>query len=291
MNYIHAAIYGVLQGVAEFLPISSSGHLALFPHFMKFQDPGVLFDFTLHVATALSLTIYFRSDIKYLIKEFFAALNWKKIKIKIPEDVVEQEIESSKQNVHFKKISFVPFFYAIVASIFLIVLLRPLSEVYGRSPNAIAFNLFFWGWLLYLADRKKTRPGEDFGLSKGNKSSQKKAIVIGLAQALAIFPGVSRSGITMTTGRFLNLSKIDASHFSFILSLPIIYAGMIFKIPAFFTEDILFEWDACAIAFIFSFVSGYITIHYFFKLISKIKFIYFAIYRSLLAALVLLLAN
>lgn len=255
-----AIIYGIIQGLTEFLPVSSSGHLALLPFFYEFKDPGIFFDLAMHVGTALAVSIYFNSEVKRIVKN--------SIYFFVPNKVCDDYTKNFVISVFFTG------FFAL--------LLKPVAEAYGRNVTFIAFNLAFFGILLFISDR----------IGKTNKNMEgfrpSSSIVIGLSQVLAIFPGVSRSGITITAGRFLGLSKEEASSYSFLLSLPLIFAAFLVKGYSAMTHpsEVNFEIVTCFIGVIISFGVGLATIHFFMKLIKKIQFSYFLIYRLILSAVI-----
>lgn len=267
MNEWWAAFYGLIQGVTEFLPISSSGHLALIPHFFELKDPGVLFDLTMHLGTALAILVYFKRDI---IRLFKGVADFAK-----RSDTIER---------HFA----VNFALATAASVALILLLKDAALEYGRSSNFIAFNLIFFGVLLYFSDRNRPKD-----ISMETSARGRISFLVGLSQALAIFPGVSRSGITITAGRFSGLSRLEASRFSFLLSLPIIFASFAYK-----SKDIILGNTAAegnvlhmVIGVVVSFLIGILTIHYFLKFLARVGLGVYTVYRIALGVLILVAAR
>ncbi|MEE3079715.1 MAG: undecaprenyl-diphosphate phosphatase, partial [Bdellovibrionota bacterium] len=161
----------------------------------------------------------------------------------------------------------------------------PLAELYGRTHLLIAFNLIFFGVSLYVVD-KYAKNIEDVFKSKG---SVKTSLLVGFFQVLAIFPGVSRSGITITAARLYGATKEDASSFSFLLSLPLIFGGALLKYLELKKSSLNFDYAFCIVGIVVSFVIGILTIHYFLKLVKKIDFKYFMYYRLALGLLVCLL--
>jgi undecaprenyl-diphosphatase len=265
MGFGWALLYGFIQGVTEFLPVSSSGHLALIPYFFELKDPGVLFDLLMHLGTALAVILYFNKEVKTLILEFKNLLFTRNFK----ESVFVQN-----------------FLLSTVASFILIMAIKDISFSYGRAANIIGFNFIFFGILMFLADRKV---GRDIDLTK--KKNLKLSILIGLSQSLAVFPGVSRSGITLTSSRYLGMGRVQASRFSFLLSLPVIIGGIIFKIPEILNGSIQsVDYSVMAFGIFFSFLFGIVTIHIFLKLIAKIGLVYFSLYRIVIGALLIYLS-
>lgn len=262
MNNLEAIIYGVIQGLSEFLPVSSSGHLALLPHLMHIEDPGVAFDLMMHLGTAFAVMVYFKSEILKLIRQIVPLLTLS---------------HSADKDLIFAK----NFVISTVASVVCILLLLPVSKL-ARDPWVIILNLSVFGALLWFADwfnskkHLKTNPMEE-GIA------WKLAIIIGVAQSLAIFPGVSRSGITITMALILGLRRKDAGAFSFLLSLPIIFAGILKEVPELLSAGDVTAMMPLLVGVVTSFVVGYLTIHFFMKLIAKIPLYVFSVYRWLIA--------
>lgn len=266
MTIIEAIVYGFIQGISEFLPISSSGHLALLPYVMKIQDPGVVFDLMMHLGTALAVIIYFRDE----IKRYIFTLN---PKLLTP--------SHNQADYNFSR----NFIISTIASVILIVLLIPISKL-ARDPWYIILNLSVFGAILWAADvYNKKHPQLESPMEKG--INYKLAILIGLAQAIAIFPGVSRSGITLTAALFLGMKRKDAGAYSFLLSLPIIMAGILKEIPDLMKAQDGQSFVVLATGVLSSFVIGWLTIHFFMKLIGKIELKYFSFYRFIIAGLML----
>lgn len=260
MNEIAAITYGLIQGLTEFLPVSSSGHLALLPHFLDIKDPGVFFDLAMHVGTALSILLYFQKEVRHLISQLFSIIgNPKRIN---------------------EKAFVVNMGLATITTILFVFALKGFAKSYGRNPTMIGVNLILFGALMIFAD--KFFEDKETGIM--NSLQIKKATAIGFFQALAIFPGVSRSGSTLTISRFLKLGREEATRFSFLLSLPLIFGGFLYKLPEASMES--FDLTACLIGVVVSFVTGLVTIHFFLKFIKKIGLFAFGIYRFILAIII-----
>lgn len=260
MNELAAITYGLIQGLTEFLPVSSSGHLALLPHFLKIEDPGVFFDLAMHVGTALSILLYFQKEVRHLIKQ---ALNV----------LIRPSTYSSEAYV-------LNMILATITTVIWVFLLKGFAEDYGRDPNIIAINLIVFGLIMIVADKFFV----DLETGMMEKPQLGRASLIGFFQALAIFPGVSRSGSTLTISRFLGLGREEATRFSFLLSLPLIFGGFLYKLPNASTES--FQLIPCLIGVIISFITGLVTIHFFLKFIKKIGLMSFGIYRFILAGVI-----
>lgn len=260
MNEGFAILYGFIQGLTEFLPVSSSGHLAIVPFFLELKDPGVVFDLMMHLGTALAVILYFYKDVLRLAREYLYVL-----------------LQKDLQNTVFAQ----NFFIATLSSFILILLIKDLAFEYGRSPTFIASNLFCFGALMFFSDRSKKS-----GLDLTESFDWKKSCLVGLSQSLAVFPGVSRSGITLTSSRFLGMGRVEASRFSFLLSLPVILGSIIFKLPEVLSGGATYvSAEIMFIGVFSSFVFGLITIHFFLKLIAKIGLGVFFIYRAILAGI------
>ncbi|MBF0359700.1 MAG: undecaprenyl-diphosphate phosphatase [Oligoflexia bacterium] len=289
MDLLTAIVYGIIQGLAEFLPISSSAHLALLPKCFKFDDPGVFFDLMMHLGTTLALVIYFWKKI----------FNVAKVGLEVF-PIFKKNAEITSPDVYLFRNFLSSTFFTVVV----ILILKQLSFNYGRNPHFMAINLIVFGILLYLADYWARRREDKVTQSSSSSSSSssdnlvmnisfkfKESCLIGIAQALAIFPGVSRSGITITISRFLGLSRVEAAEYTFFLSIPIILLAAISKIAETLTvlmiesntEKLIDLIIPLATGLITSFVVGIATIHFFMKLIKRIEFLYFAIYRLLVA--------
>lgn len=272
MNFITAFIYGLIQGLTEFLPVSSSGHLALLPHFMHIQDPGAIFDLWMHLGTALAVIVYFRK----LLWGHFLVLVRARFFLK-KEAVSAQELALIKNLM-----------LSTVASFALIMLLKKFALSEGRGTGLIAFNMVVFGLLLWFSDKFATAKQKEAQLMN-QRVSPKEAVLIGLAQAVAIFPGVSRSGITLTASRFLGLSREHALSYSFLLGLPVIVGGIIFEVPEYMLSiGQAGQWPYWLTGLIVSFAVGLTTIHFFLKWIGQVGVSFFVIYRLILGLLLLL---
>ncbi|MCP4913024.1 MAG: undecaprenyl-diphosphate phosphatase [Oligoflexia bacterium] len=258
MDILFSVIYGIIQGLTEFLPVSSSGHLALLPKFFSFQDPGVVFDLSMHLGTAFAVIVYFRKDLISLIESLVKG--------------------GDQRGFAFNLI------FSTFISFIAVLLLKGLAAQYGRSTNFIAINLIVFGAFMFFTDRLK-----DTDQNVMNILNYKTSFLVGLFQAIAIFPGVSRSGITISIARMLGVGREEASRFSFLLSLPIIIGGFVFKIPEFYRDvgnGVTFDLLTCLIGIVVSFITGLITIHYFLKFIKEIGLSYFFYYRIILALVI-----
>lgn len=266
MDIISTTIYGIIQGVTEFFPISSSGHLALLPKILNIKDPGIEFDIFMHMGTALAVIVYFRSEVFLLIKELWALVTFGR---------------SKGENKYFV----LNILVSCGASLVLGLVIAPFAFRYGRMPELICINLAVFGILMFLCDLKKSPPDHNSMSDQMVASFQfKKAFIIGLAQAAAVFPGVSRSGVTLAFSRMVGLPRGEATRYSFILSLPIIIGAFIYKMPALFSAQSELDLINCLWGGLLSFFIGIVAIHFFLKLILRLGLGFFTLYRLTLAA-------
>ena len=264
MNILYAIFLGLLQGATEFLPISSSAHLALAENYLGLEQAGLTFDVALHLGTLAGVLVYFRRD---FIKMALAYL--------VP-DKLGGEAGHQRLLAGYIVLGTLP---AVIAGL----LLEDAAENIFRAPVMIAATLAGAGLLLWVADRtgKLQRRFGDIRLVD--------ALVIGLFQALAIMPGVSRSGITMTAGLFRGLNRMAAARFSFLLSGPVIFGAGIYKLPQIIQQGSApGQFGFYLAGFIAAAVSGYLVIAFLLRFVQTHSFVVFVYYRLLLAALVLL---
>ena len=237
MDVFQSIFLGIIQGVGEFLPISSTAHLALLPYFWNFQDPGLAFDVALHLGTLIAVVGFFWRD---WISIFKLALK-------------NEETRDKKQETNYNKNILWLLVVATIPGMIAGVLWESKAETAFRNPLLIAGALFVFGLLLFLVDKY-------FSAKKDlEKITLWETIVIGVAQAIAIIPGVSRSGATMTAGRFFGLDRKSAARFSFLLSTPIIAGAAVLKIKYLLANitDI-----HLILGIIFSAVFGWLAIKY-----------------------------
>jgi len=258
MSTIQAAILGLVQGLGEFLPISSSAHLVLIPWLFKWNDPGLTFDIALHIGTLIAVAIYFWKD-------------WLKLITKGMTDVRSTEGKL--------------FWYLVAATIPGAVvgfLLEKKAETIFREPILISTMLILLGVLLYWADRKSVKHIEM------NRITFKTSLFIGLSQALAIIPGVSRSGITMTMGLLMGLTREGAARFSFLLAAPIIFGAALVKLPFLISNPSIITINFI-IGILVSFVIGILSIGFLLRYVQTRNFLPFAWYRFILGSLVIVI--
>jgi len=255
MLFWQIVVLALVQGLTEFLPISSSAHLILVPVLSDWQDQGLAFDVVMHLGTLTAVIWYFRKDVTRL------TIDWTQSCIK-------------KQTVGESRLAWTVLIATIPVGAAGLLLNDYVDDVL-RSPVVIAWATIGFGLLLGLSDyvgKNKIRYAE-------NKLSWKNGIIIGFAQALALIPGTSRSGITMTAGLFAGLTRQGAARFSFLLSIPTILMAGGYKTLKLIQEGNGVDWLSLGIGYFLSAVSAYVCIHYFLKMLERIGMTPFVIYR------------
>ena len=266
MLNLEAIILGIVQGLTEFLPISSSAHLILFPWFFGWKGTLVdshTFDVALHAGTAVAVLGYFWKDWLRLTGAFFRSLK-----------------ERNKDDLDQRMV-----WYLILACVpagVVGVSFEKIIEENVRNPLLIAVMLAVFGWLMIYAE-KKGRQEIAFG-----NMTLKSALAIGVAQVLALIPGVSRSGVTISAGLLLGLDRSSAARFSFLLSTPVIVGAAVLKLRHLFHGDVPHnEWVAILIGIAFSALVGYVCIKYLLHYLTRHTLNVFGWYRIALTAVVL----
>jgi undecaprenyl-diphosphatase len=256
MEFMHVVVLAVLQGFTEFLPISSSGHLILVPAFLDWDDQGLAFDIAVHFGSLLAVVSYFRTDILAMCRSLFASgdpharLAWQLVVASVPLGLA-----------------------GLFGADFV--------ENQLRSPMVIAATTILFGIALWAADRLGRRRLDTLGMSWG------VAIGIGVAQAVALIPGTSRSGATMTAALALGLSREAAGRFSFLLAIPaIVMAAGWQTVQLVMGDPQPMPWMSLTLAGAISCVVAFATIAVFLKVIDRIGMMWFALYRFGLGALI-----
>ncbi|MDB6096471.1 MAG: Undecaprenyl-diphosphatase [Francisellaceae bacterium] len=257
INFFQTTTLAFIQGLTEFLPVSSSAHLILIPRFLGWQDQGLAFDVAVHFGTLFALIYYFYSDLKSLVKGFFS-------------EVKDSRISKNTRFVFFIVVATIP--VGLIG-----LLAKGFVENHLRYPYVVALSTLFFGLILGIADKfsKKNRHSNDIKIID--------AIGIGLMQAFALIPGTSRSGITLSAGLFMGLTRETSARFSFLLSIPVIVlAGGLEAFHLIKTMNSI-PWLNLAWGIIISFTVGLTTIHFFLKFVNKAGLIPFVIYRIFLS--------
>ena len=257
---LRVTILAVIQGLTEFLPISSSAHLILPSEIFGWTDQGLGFDMALHMGTLAAVILYFRKD---LVAVTYA----------LQAHIVRGEVSDNSRLGWHIVIATLP---VLIAGL----LLKDFVESSLRNVTVITFTTLIFGFLLGLADRISPRT---HGLEQ---LSWKTSLAIGLVQILALVPGTSRSGITMTAALFCKFNRESAARFSFLLSIPTIGAAASLKlIELLATPDV--NWLELVYAMLVAAITATVCIHFFLKLIANFSFMPFVIYRLLLGAFLL----
>jgi len=249
LSSVEILILSIIQGVSEFLPISSIAHLVLVSKYYVFNNQNLLIDICLHLGSLLAIIIYFRDDLFNFVKN-------KKFLIKILIGTIP-----------IIPIGYIFFQTGIINQL--------------RNLEVIGWTSFAFGILLYISDKTKIKKKIETDFS--NKS----AIFIGMFQVLALIPGVSRSGITITSGRLLGFNRFDSAKISFFLSIPTLFAASILGIYNIYQEGSAELNYLAIIAVIFSFIFSYLTIVIFLNFIKKFSLKIFVIYRIIISILIL----
>ncbi len=273
MQTLQAVITGSIQGLSEFLPISSSAHIVFSntlynlitnsTHTLEANSEEIFFDIMVHLATLIAVLIYFFSDLKTIFIDFFKSLKEKKY-----------------ENENFKLTLYIMLSTVITGVVGLLI--KDKVENLINYPKYICFFLFGTGLVLLFSEK----------FYKGNKKlNLKTTILVAIAQGLAVFPGFSRSGLTISTALFNGMDRVKAARFSFLMSIPIILlASMIYPlIEIDFSEFSTYNFKAIILGFLASFVVGYLCIKYFMKMLSKISLKVFGYYCTVVSILLFLL--
>ena len=260
MEYIKAIILGLIQGFTEFLPVSSSGHLVLFGYFMGFEQE-LSFEVFVHLGTLIAVLIYFRKDLFDLVKSIIY-------------------FKDASYNDGRKMILWL--FIATVVTGIIGIVCKDLFKILFDSPLFVACMLAVTGTILYFSDK--------IGAMRTNHAelNVKKSLFIGLGQAIAITPGISRSGTTIVFALLAGLKREHAARFSFLLSIPAILGAALLDYRAAERLDSA-QLIIYIIGFVTAFISGYFVIKWFMKLIVRAKLRYFAYYCWTIAVVSIIL--
>lgn len=261
MTMTQLIVLAIVQGLTEFLPVSSSGHLVLVPSIFGWTDQGLAFDVAVHFGSLIAVCIFFRDDIAGLLRGVRAILTGN----------VKAEDARLVWCLGFGTIP-----AAVVGLAFAAWIAANL-----RDPMVVVATLAGYGVLMALVDRMapRTRNIADVRIRDG--------VLIGLAQALALIPGTSRSGVTITAGRLLGFARLDAARFSFLLSVPVILLATIYEVVKLVTGDVPVAWDNLALAVLITAIVAYISIEFFMRFVNAIGLLPFAIYRVILAGVII----
>lgn len=275
---LEAVLLGIVQGLTEFAPVSSSGHLVLIPHFLGLGTPEIAFDVALHLGTFFAVVVYFRSDLRQLIAAIFAAGD--------PVTVT-----------YYRRLALLLVVGSIPVAV-VALLLRNVFEAAFDSPTAAAVFLLVTGVLLVLGEAARSRrggtraseqaltpeqtmvgadPGDPEGLTL-DAIGVRQALVIGFGQCVALFPGISRSGTTIVAGMSAGLTRPAATRFSFLLALPALVGATIISVPELISGESGYGPTALGAGILAAFVAGYLAIRWLLALVARDRLTGFAVY-------------
>ncbi|MCL4510272.1 MAG: undecaprenyl-diphosphate phosphatase [Bacteroidetes bacterium] len=264
---VESIILGIIQGLTEFLPVSSTAHLVIIPELFHWNSPllnSLTFDVALHTGTLLAVVAYFFRDTIDLISGFFRGL--------------------AKRNFNTDdktKLALLVFLGTIPAGV-LGVLLDKWVETKFRTPAVLATSMIVIGLLMWYAERIATK------MKRTDNLTIKDALIIGFSQALALVPGTSRSGITISSGLMLGYEREDAARFSFLLSIPVIAGAAVLKLKNFIHGIPHNEIAPLFFGTLFSAIFGFLSIKYFMKYVQRHSLNVFVWYRFLFAAIIII---
>ena len=246
-NYLEVLILSIIQGISEFLPVSSSAHLIIFSNIINFSNQSLIFDVGLHLGSLLAILFYFRKELLNIAndKKLFNLLLIGSIPLIL--------------------VGYIVYSTGIINSF--------------RSLKVIAWTTLIFGLLMYFADTFKIKKNIEKDLTIKN------ILIIGTLQILALIPGVSRSGITITAGRFLNFDRHDSTKISFYLSIPALMGASALALKDIINENVEFNFFLI-ISIILSFIFSYLTIKYFLIYTKKFSLKFFVIYRIILSIII-----
>ena len=262
MDMLQIVILALVQGLTEFLPISSSAHLILVPVLTDWPDQGLAFDVAVHAGTLTAVVAYFRRELARMLVEWLASFRG--------------PLTPDARLAWAVLVGTVPVGLAGL-------LFKDVIETQFRSPMVIAAATIVFGVLLWVADISGRRNRNEYALSLID------VLVIGLAQALALIPGSSRSGITITAGLMLGLKREAAARFSFLLSIPVIFLAGSLETLEYLSEASIQDATPLLTGALISAISAYACIHYFLKLLERIGMLPFVAYRLLLGVILVVL--
>lgn len=274
MSILQALVLGIVQGLTEFLPVSSSGHLILVPQVFGWADQGLSYDTMLHLGTLLAVLWFFRASLVQLVKNLFS---------------------KTRETAEAARTLFLQLIVCSLPALIFGFILNDWIERVSRKPWLVALDLVLWGLVLWQADRvsSKRTGGATESPAELPRIRWSQALVMALAQPIALLPGSSRSGITMTAGLFMGLSRSAAARFSFLLSIPVTAAAGGYGLLKWImhgsgsTETV--APSMLVVGFLAALVSGVFAIRFLLSYVSHRRFTLFVVYRVLLAVTVVVL--
>ncbi len=264
MEIFQTIILSLVQGLTEFLPISSSAHLVLIPKLSGLKDQGLAYDVVLHFGTLCAIVYYYRCSLLSMSKSFFNSLQTRRLEgdAGLAWAVLLGTIPVGLAGIIFKND----------------------ISINLRSVEVIAFATIFFGLLLGFSDWLHSRMDRVRDVIRASD-----VLIVGCFQALALIPGTSRSGITITAALLVGLSRQMSIKFSFLLAIPVITLATLAKMFDLVNESVEVDWLMLTLGFIVSTITAYATVVFFIRLVDRIGFLPFVIYRILLGVLLLLL--
>ena len=263
MDSLHIFILAVVQGLTEFLPISSSAHLVLLPNLLDWDDQGLVFDVAVHFGSLIAVLYYFRHEVWRMFRAWLGSISG-------------GESNQDSQLAWWVIVGTLP---AVIVGF----LFQSDIELSLRAPFVLATASIVFGVLLWVADRSGSKTRDEYSLKL------RDVLIIGCAQVLALIPGTSRSGITITLALVLGLTRQAAARFSFLLAIPVILASGTLQSVRMFTEVNPIGWGELLLGVLLSAISAGLCIHYFLRLVDRIGMLPFVIYRVLLGLLILVM--
>ena len=263
MDLSHIFALALLQGLTEFLPISSSAHLILLPGVLDWSDQGLAFDVAVHVGTLVAVIAYFRRDLTAM------AVDW------------GRSVARGGAAVGDSKLAWAVLFGTIPVGLAGAVI-NEYAESLLRSPMVIIVTTAGFGLLLWWGDKFGSQERDEHTLG------WRDVLIIGVAQALALIPGTSRSGITITAGLALGLTRSGAARFSFLLAVPVIALAGGLKGWEAWTARVPADWSTLGLGATLAAVSAYLCIHFFLKLLERVGLFPFVVYRLALAVVLVI---
>ncbi len=256
MDILQIIVLAIVQGFTEFLPVSSSAHLILVPAFTQWADQGQAFDVALHIGSLMAVVAYFRTDLKNMIIAWFSSLQ-------------------TRRQTPDSRLAWAVIFATIPAGLVGLIF-KDYIELNLRGAEVIATTTIIFGLLLWFADWIGKRNRDEHAMT------WKDVLIIGCAQAIALIPGTSRSGITMTAALMMGLTRSAVARFSFLLSVPIILLSGGLKTVDLIRSSTPVDWNALLAGTVLSALSAYLCIHLFLKLLEKVGMLPFVVYRLFL---------
>jgi undecaprenyl-diphosphatase len=261
MDTLQVAVLALIQGLTEFLPISSSAHLILVPVLTDWPDQGLAFDVAVHVGSLIAVVGYFRGEVITLLRDWLRSL-------------------AEGRRVGESPLAWAVLIGTVPAALAGLALDGPIEQ-HLRSPRVIALATLGFGLLLWWTDQAGRRERDEHDLT------WRDALLIGCAQALALIPGTSRSGITMTAGLALGLTREATARFSFLLAIPLIALAGGYKTVQLMEAPVPADWNALALGTFLSALSAWACIHLFLKWVARSGMLPFVVYRLLLGTCLL----